>query len=321
MRVAKLRIEGFRGIRNGEFVLHQKTAIVGPNGCGKSTIVDALSLVLGKSRMVRTLTEHDFTGSCPTPSDRFTIVATIADFSSEDPSDHPDWFRMGRAIPKWIDADGKLHSSSAPDRRLAGELAFSARFDHTDLTVETVRYFHDDDDVTDPFADEVMLAQIPIRLLGELDYFVLPARRTWEGVTSFNSELFRRTVSDVAGIPSTEILQQRDDLRSPARPLETSPVIGALVERLDKKLASLMVQKPRFRLRVTSGDSEAVLQAMLPHYATDTATLPASRQGMGLVSLQSLLLLLEVGRSRKRKDCPSSSRSKNPNCISLLVFK
>ena len=50
MSVAKLRIEGFRGIRNGEFVLHQKTAIVGPNGCGKSTIVDALSLVLGKSR-------------------------------------------------------------------------------------------------------------------------------------------------------------------------------------------------------------------------------------------------------------------------------
>jgi energy-coupling factor transporter ATP-binding protein EcfA2 len=202
MRVAKLRIGGFRGIRNGEFVLHQKTAIVGPNGCGKSTIVDALSLVLGKSKMVRNLTEHDFTGSCPTPSDRFTIVATISDFSSEDPSDHPDWFRMGRAIPKWIDADGKLHSSSAKDRGLAGELAFAARFDHTDLTVETVRYFHDDDDVTDPFADEVMLAQIPIRLLGELGYFVLPARRTWEGVTSFNSEPFRRTVSDVAGIPS-----------------------------------------------------------------------------------------------------------------------
>jgi energy-coupling factor transporter ATP-binding protein EcfA2 len=304
MRVAKLRIEGFRGIRNGEFALHQRTAIVGPNGCGKSTIVDALSLVLGKSRMVRNLTEHDFTGSCPTPSDRFRILATLTDFSSEEPGDHPDWFRMGRAVPKWIDPDGMLHSSSANGRRLAGQLGFAARFDHEDLTVETVRYFHDDDDVTDPFADEVMLAQIPIRLLAELGYFVLPARRTWEGVTSFNSELFRRTVSDVAGIPSSEILQQRDDLRSPAKPLESSPAIGELVERLDKKLASLMVQKPRFRLRVTSGDSEAVLQAMLPHYATDTATLPASRQGMGLVSLQSLLLLLEVGRSRKEKGLP-----------------
>jgi energy-coupling factor transporter ATP-binding protein EcfA2 len=304
MRVAKLRIEGFRGIRDGEFMLHQRTAIVGPNGCGKSTIIDALSLVLGKSKMVRNLTEHDFTGSCPKPSDRFKILAAITDFSSDDPSDHPDWFRMGRAIPKWIDSSGKLHSTSATDRRLAGELAFAARFDHTDLTVDTVRYFHDDDEVDDPFADDVMLTPVPIRLLGEIGYFVLPARRTWEGVTSFNSELFRRTVSDVAGIPATEILQQRDELRAPTKPLENSPVIGQLVERLDKKLASLMVQRPRFRLRVTAGDSEAVLQAMLPHYSTDTTTLPASRQGMGLVSLQSLLLLLEVGRSRKEKALP-----------------
>lgn len=304
MRVAKLRIEGFRGIRDGEFVFHRRTAIVGPNGCGKSTIVDALSLVLGKSKMVRNLTEHDFTGSCPKPSDRFKILATITDFSSDDPDDHADWFRMGRAVPKWMDTDGTLRSSSAKDRRLAGQIGFAARFDHTDLTVDTVRYFHDDDDVEDPFADDVMLAPIPIGLLGELGYFVLPARRTWEGVTSFNSELFRRTISDVAGIPASEILQQRDDLRAPVKPLENSPVIGALVDRMDKKLASLMVQKLRFRLRVTSGDSEAVLQAILPHYTTDTTTLPASRHGMGLVSLQSLLLLLEVGRSRKEKGLP-----------------
>ena len=83
MRVAKLLIEGFRGILSGDFVLHQKTAIIGPNGCGKSTIVDALSLVLGKSRMVRNLTEHDFTGSCPQPADRLRILATITDFSSD----------------------------------------------------------------------------------------------------------------------------------------------------------------------------------------------------------------------------------------------
>src|SRR5262249_27358160 len=153
------------------------------------TIVDALSLVLGKPKMVRNLTEHDFTGSCPTPSDRFRILAAITDFSSEDPSDHPDWFRMGRAIPKWIDTGGKLHSSPTAGRRLAGELAFAARFDHTDLTVDTVRYFHDDDEVEDPFADDVMLTLVPTRLVGELGYFVLPARRTWEGVTSFNSEL------------------------------------------------------------------------------------------------------------------------------------
>jgi hypothetical protein len=33
--------------------------------------------MLGKSRMVRNLTEHDFTGSCPTPSDRFAVPALV----------------------------------------------------------------------------------------------------------------------------------------------------------------------------------------------------------------------------------------------------
>ena len=144
MKVAKLRIEGFRGIRSGEFVLHQKTAIVGTNGCGKSTIVDALSLVLGKSRMVRNLTEHDFTASCPTPS-----VGCLNVTASRQRSQVTTRI-MGRAVPKWIDPDGMLHSSSAKGRRLAGQLGFAARFDHADLTVESVRYFHDDDDVTDP---------------------------------------------------------------------------------------------------------------------------------------------------------------------------
>jgi len=41
------------------------TVIVGPNGSGKSTIIDAMSLVLGRTRVVRNLTEHDFYGRLP----------------------------------------------------------------------------------------------------------------------------------------------------------------------------------------------------------------------------------------------------------------
>lgn len=77
MRVARLHIEGFRGIRSGDFALRPKSVIVGPNGCGKSTIIDALSLVLGRARMVRQLTEHDFTASNPQPADRIRIIATL----------------------------------------------------------------------------------------------------------------------------------------------------------------------------------------------------------------------------------------------------
>lgn len=301
MRIARLRIEGFRGIRTGTFSFQSRSALVGPNGCGKSTIVDALSLVLGRARMVRTLTEHDFTGSNPQPADRVRIIATLVGFSPNDPDAHGDWFRMGRAVPKWLAGDGTLHPLNAAGRELAAEIGVAARFDHSDLTVETKRYFHDDDNYTDPFDEDTLIEPVPNHLVNDIGYFVLPARRSWEGVSSFNSDLFRRTVSNAAGIPASEILAQRDALRSPASPLEMSPSLQGLVQRIDEKLARLLIGKPRFQLRVTAGDSESVLQSLLPHYTNGAGSLPASRHGMGLVSLQSLVLLLEVGRARKAK--------------------
>ncbi len=302
MWIARLRVQGFRGIVDGAFLLHPHTAVIGPNGCGKSSLIDALSLVFGRAKMVRTLTEHDFTGSSPQPSDRIRIVATITGFPTDDPEDHTHWFRMGRGVPKWLDPDGTLHASSAAGRHLAVQVGLAARFDHGELTVETKRYFHDDDDDdADPFIDDNPVESVPAALVNEVGYFVLPARRSWDAVASFASDLFRRTVSNAAGIPASRILAQRDELRSPAGPIESSPELAGLVSSINDQLARLLVDQPQFLLRITTGDSEGVLQALLPHYKTAAGTLPASRHGSGLVSLQTLLLLLEVGRARKQK--------------------
>jgi predicted ATP-dependent endonuclease of OLD family len=152
MHVCRLRIFGFRGVESADVPLLPKTVLIGPNGCGKTTIGDALSLVLGRPRMVRALTEHDFFGSSPAPQTRVRIVATISGFPSNDPGEHPHWFQMGRAVPKWLGPDGKEHGQGAEGRRLCANIGFAARFDPDDLDVVTTRYFHDDDDVEDPFA-------------------------------------------------------------------------------------------------------------------------------------------------------------------------
>jgi putative ATP-dependent endonuclease of OLD family len=53
------------------------------------------------------------------------------------------------------------------------------------------------------------------------------------------------------------------------------------------------------QLRVTATDSDALLEAVVPHYAYGAALgLPARRHGSGLISLQHLLLLLQFGRQR-----------------------
>lgn len=81
------------------------SVLVGPNNCGKTTITEALALVLGRDRLIRGLTEDDFYGSTPAAADRVAIVATFTGFTPNDADHHHDWFRHGRAVPKWEDAD------------------------------------------------------------------------------------------------------------------------------------------------------------------------------------------------------------------------
>jgi predicted ATP-dependent endonuclease of OLD family len=107
MRIKRLLIENFRGIKSATVEFDDRqTMLIGPNGAGKSTILEALALLFGRDKLVRTLTEHDFYGSNPVAADRIRLVATIAGFSSNAPADHGQWFSERRGVAKWMDKAG-----------------------------------------------------------------------------------------------------------------------------------------------------------------------------------------------------------------------
>ena len=306
MKLLALSIRGFRGVREAELRFGQHDVLVGPNGAGKSTIIDALSLVFGRTRLVRDLTEHDFYGSRPEATSRIRILATLAGFDRDDPERNDMWFREGRAVPKWWNSSTDQIEPEPGDHAetLCAQVAFAARFDLEELVVESIRYFHDDDDVEDPFLDDAV-QPIPIRLFDDIGYYVLPARRTWEAAASFASELFRKAVATVGGIPASTILQERDRLRAPAAPLEETAGLSPLAKHINRQLAELLPDAPHFQLRLTATDSESLLRALVPHYVgSDGVPLPVGRHGMGLLSLQTFILLLELGRERVRMGKP-----------------
>ena len=301
MQIADLRIENFRGIRTGHIRFGAHTVFIGPNNCGKTTVIEALALLFGRDRMVRSLTEHDFFEGDPQPADRIRLVATIIDFDGDEPADHTDWFRDDRGVIKWWNpATGAVSATrDDPTWRLACQIGFSARFDRPSLEVETARYFHDDDAMADVFVDEVWTA-VPARLIRDIGFFLVPASRTWDRVVSFGSELFRRVVASGAGQPAESVLGERDRLRAPQQPLEADPHLEPIIARLNAELAGFFRTQPRLHLRVTATDSDGLLEAVVPHYAQAGAALalPARRHGSGLISLQHLLLLLQFGRQR-----------------------
>jgi predicted ATPase len=300
MRLHTLSIKNFRGVSRGDLRFRPHNVFVGPNNCGKTTVVEALALLFGRDRLVRALTEHDFYGGSPAAADRIRLTANIIGFKGNDPGHYTDWFSPERAVPKWIDRETLALMPEPKDATsiLTCQLGFAARFDRPSLEAVTARYFVDDEEA-DVLADD-HFRSIPARLLREMGFYLVPASRTWDRTLSFGSELFRRVVTSGRGLPSEAVLHERDRLRTPERPVEADPQIEPIVSELNKEMRGFFDSAPALRLRVTSTDSDGVLDAMVPHFALNGQdyAIPARRHGTGLVSMQSLMLLLQFGKRR-----------------------
>lgn len=301
MWIADLKIENFRGIKSGKIHFSNHSIIIGPNNSGKTTIIEALALLFGRDKMIRTLTEHDFYGSDPKPKDRINLLATIVGFPSQKPEDN-DWFGEGRAVPKWYDSKTNqlLPTPNNDAKLLACQIAFSARFDKTTLEVETLRYFYDGDgEFEDVFMDD---SCIPLsrRFTSELGFFLVPANRSWDKIISFGSELFRRLIASGGGQPADSVLAARDDLRNPSNPLEADPNLSKLVEDINSEFKEFFLSAPQLKFRITHTDSDGVLESVIPHFTHGDIPqiIPSRRHGNGLISLQWLLLLLQFGKIR-----------------------
>ena len=304
MHIARLTINGFRGVRSADIALGRHAVLVGPNNSGKTTIVEALALLFGRDRLVRRLTEHDFYGSAPDETARIALVATVTGFPHNDPQHNTAWFGLDRGVEKWRDPTGKT-LRPAPDAQhtdLAVQVGFAARFDLDELEAETVRFFVDDEDTLgDPFAEDAHVRTVHTKILQELGFFLVPASRTWDRWISFSSELFRRVVVTRGGIPAQAVRAERQRLWNPpeAERLESQAGLTEIVTSANEELRQLIPTAPQLRLRLTGTDSDSVLESVVPHYMQGTGpTLPAARQGTGLVSLQSLLLLMQFGKAR-----------------------
>ncbi|RYG92620.1 DUF2813 domain-containing protein [Loktanella sp. IMCC34160] len=62
MQIRRLKIRNFRSVASGEVLFNEHTVLIGSNSVGKSTVCEALDLLLGPDRLSRTnpINEHDF---------------------------------------------------------------------------------------------------------------------------------------------------------------------------------------------------------------------------------------------------------------------
>ncbi len=106
MRVRRLRIQGFRGIQSGVVDFAANTLLVGGNNAGKSTVCEALDLLLGPERLYRrpVVNEHDFYKSRYLDKDgapiEIRLEAILLDISPEAEK------RFHNHLRRWDDTKG-----------------------------------------------------------------------------------------------------------------------------------------------------------------------------------------------------------------------
>lgn len=137
MRVRRLTIENFRGVSQGsvDFVGH--TLLVGGNNIGKSTVCEALDLILGPERLFRrpVIDEHDFHSGAYLNDEggpiEIRIKAVLVDLSDEARR------RFGGHLRRWNDKTGifldeeadALDHADGNDAIWALPLLFIGRYD------------------------------------------------------------------------------------------------------------------------------------------------------------------------------------------------
>ncbi|MBH5129509.1 MULTISPECIES: AAA family ATPase [unclassified Streptomyces] len=89
MRVRRLSLQHFRGVSKGTVLLDGHSLLVGSNSVGKSTVCEALELILGPERMFRrpVIDEYDFYGARYQPVEgelpEIRLEAVLTDLSPE----------------------------------------------------------------------------------------------------------------------------------------------------------------------------------------------------------------------------------------------
>ena len=122
MRIARIRIKNFRGVREGELLLPSHAVLVGDNNIGKSTVLEAIDLVLGPERLKRTpvVDEHDFyageyitkADAAPISIDIEVLIVALSDDQKRVFRDHLEWWKEAEKVllteppPEGTDAPG-----------------------------------------------------------------------------------------------------------------------------------------------------------------------------------------------------------------------
>ena len=321
MRVRQLTIENFRSIVSGSVVFEQHTLLVGGNNIGKSTVCEALELLLGPERLYRrpVIDEHDFSHGVylnedGTPRD-VRISAVLTDLSEQ------ELLRFFQHVRRWDDStrafidedpDG-LAAADDDDTRWALPVVFIGRYDREEDDFVGETFFDhptpdldelDDEQRASLGAGRAAFSRAHKRVCG---FVFLRALRTGSRALSLQRGSLLDTILRLGGDGAAEMW--RDALRA----LEgLNPAIGE-IDQLKTIRQNIRTRLGQFVNLAPGDDSAAFFASDLTRehlrevvrlfVATQPSnhSVPFARQGTGSINLLVFALLTIIADLKEQQ--------------------
>ncbi len=310
MRARRITIENFRGIRHGVVDFAEHTLLVGPNNVGKSTVCEALDLVLGPERLARrpVIVEHDFFESKylneaeePTELRVSVVLLDLPDEARRRFSGHLRLWDEESA--NFVDTDPDVEEKELASRTWALPIEFRSRFDHDEDDFIADTFFshpveppseHDDEQNNELGAGLTHFRREQKRLCG---FLFLRAIRTGSRALS----LQRGSLLDtILRLRSDGVADMWEDTLTRLRGL--TPAIGEIAQldivqrELRSRIEQFLAIPPGedasafFASELTRDSLREVVQLFLA-VEPDAHLLPFRRLGTGSLSLLVFALL------------------------------
>jgi len=315
MRVVQIKIENFRGIRETTLIFPKYGVLIGDNNCGKTTILEALDLVLGPDRLNRkpAIDEYDFFQCKYTPPKiienediaensehhlhGIKIEVIIADLTDEQRA------KFGDYIEFWDNNNLMLYDLPKPegvdDESIsdAVRVTFHGYYDCDDDDFEGKTYFtrtlnENETPVAFSKRHKQLIGFLYLRSIrtgsralsmerGSLLDIIMRIKevrpKMWENTI--------RTISDIEVAADTE--------------LGISPILGSINEALQKYVPREWGVAPQ--LKVSNLTREHLRKIITAFMATGNGEhiAPFYRQGTGTVNMLVLALLSQIAEEKR----------------------
>lgn len=299
MRIRRLIMSHFRSVADGEVIFPDHTVVIGGNSVGKSTMCEALDLLLGPDRLARSspVDEHDFHERRYLDEDGNPIPIELEVILTDLTEDVLTKFRTHREY--WNTTDSVLLDEAASPEDLEGEniipalrIKFEGLYDIEEDEFGAETYF-----ASPPAEDGERRARVSRSAKRQFGFIYLRALRTGSRALSLERgsllDIILKLKDDDRSAMWEQTLQSMEDL-DPA--IDAIPQLRSVLDEIDsrvRRFVGLSDEDRAFRLYPSSLTRESLRRSITLFGLSEKSNTPVPywRLGSGIINSMVFSLL------------------------------